>query len=43
MVDLSLSIGVPPSSPATVLRHRVQKKAGVEEHPEVFDHAGLLI
>ena len=28
---------------ATVQHHQEQKKAGVAEHPEVFDHVGLLV
>jgi hypothetical protein len=28
---------------AIISRHRSEKKADVVEHPEVFDHIGLLV
>jgi hypothetical protein len=31
------------ASLVTILCHRERKKAGVTDHPGVFDHAGLLV
>jgi hypothetical protein len=41
-IDSSL-LGSRPRHGSAQARHRKQKKADVAEHPEVFDHVGLLI
>jgi hypothetical protein len=42
MVELGLSTEVPVRRPRPSSATAGEKKAGVVEHPKVFDHAGLL-
>jgi len=43
MVDWDLFMGLAPPGCDRPGLHERKKKAGVAEHPEVFDHAGILV
>jgi hypothetical protein len=46
VVAATFSVGVPPCPPAAIVNDRLRQRtttADVVEHPQVFDHVGLLV